>query len=75
MYVDRLHFNLSKLQSGGLASVSRLTVWLHKGPKHFQFRTLCSYELGLPGYGQGLVIFHKMGPMTRHDSLQQNDCL
>lgn len=33
------------------------------------------FELGLIGYGQGLVIFHKMGPMTRHDYLQQNDCL
>ena len=48
-----------------LESVSRFTVWLHKGPGI----TPCFFQLGLIGSGMGLMIFHRMSPKTHHNYL------
>ena len=41
----------------------RATVWLHEDPGTHVF------ELGLNGFGLGLMIFHKMSPRTHHNYL------
>ena len=46
-------------------SVSRLTVYkLHKDPSIFNLRLLVFFELGVTGFGQGLMIFHKKNFFT-----------
>ena len=44
--------------------------FLVKYPVHVISATAISFfELGLTGFSQGLLIFHKMSPRTRHNYL------
>ena len=53
-----------------MAYVSRLTVWLRKGPSIFNLGLLVYFFLiWTHSSGLGLMIFHKVSPRTHHNYL------